>query len=143
VREFLDALGLDLRGELEGTPERVASAWIDELTSGLDRDPLEVLASGAIDLGSGPHGVVSIAGISLSTVCPHHLLPSHGHALIAYLPERSAAGLGAIAEAAHVLARRPALQEALTSEIADAVVRGLGARGALCRLRSPRATKHV
>jgi GTP cyclohydrolase I len=134
IREFLDAIGIEPRGELEGTPERVAAAWIDELTSGLDRDPLRLLREGSLDLGEGPHAVVSIGSIAISTICPHHLLPSHGFADIAYLPARRAAGLGAVAEAAHALARRPALQESLTRDIAYAVVDGLAARGALCRL---------
>lgn len=134
IREFLDALGIDPSGELEGTPERVAAAWIDELTSGYERDPIALLREGSLDLGAGPHAVVSIASIAVSTICPHHLLPSHGFAEIAYLPARRAAGLGAIADAAAALARRPALQEALTADIARAVLDGLDARGAACRL---------
>lgn len=134
MRELLDALGVELRGELEGTPERVAAAWADELLSGLDRDPVALLRGGSLDLGEGPHAVVSVASIAVSTICPHHLLPSHGFAEIAYLPARRAAGLGAIADAAHALAQRPALQEALTRDLAEAVMEGLEAKGALCRL---------
>lgn len=134
IRDFLDAIGLAPTGELDGTPERVAAAWIDELTSGYERDPIALLREGSLDLGEGPHGVVSIGAIAVSTICPHHLLPSHGFAEIAYLPARRAAGLGAVADAAQVLARRPALQEALTADIARAVMEGLDARGALCRL---------
>lgn len=134
IRDFLDALGIPPGPDLEGTPERVAAAWIDELTSGYERDPLVLLREGSIDLGDGPHAVVSIAAIAISTICPHHLLPSHGFAEIAYLPTRRAAGLGAIADAAGALARRPALQEALTADIARAVLEGLSARGAACRI---------
>ncbi|MFO0612451.1 MAG: GTP cyclohydrolase I [Polyangiaceae bacterium] len=134
IRDFLDALGLDLQGELDGTPERVAAAWIDELTGGLERDPAALLETGSLDLGEGPHAIVSVGSIALSTICPHHLLPSHGFADIAYLPSRRAAGLGVIAEVAHALARRPALQETLTTDLANAVLDGLDARGALCRI---------
>jgi len=134
IHAFLDALGVELSGELKGTPERVASAWIDELLGGLDGDPAAVLREGSLDLGEGPHAVVSVSAIAVSTICPHHLLPSHGFAEIAYLPSRRAAGLGAIAEAANVLARRPTLQESLTADIANAVMEGLSARGAACRL---------
>lgn len=95
---------------------------------------MAVLREGSLDLGEGPHAVVSVAEIAISTICPHHLLPSHGFAEIAYLPARRAAGLGAIAEAASTLARRPALQETLTADIANAVMEGLSALGAACRL---------
>lgn len=134
IHAFLDALGVDPSGELAGTPERVAAAWIDELLGGLDRDATALLRDGSLDLGEGPHAVVSVSGIAVSTICPHHLLPSHGFAEIAYLPSRRAAGLGAIAEAADALARRPTLQETLTADLANAVLEGLSARGAACRL---------
>ncbi len=134
VEEFLRALGHEIEGELDGTGERVADAWIDELLSGEDRDPIAILRAGSLDLGDGPHGAVLLRDIKTSTVCPHHLLPSHGTATIAYAPVRRAAGLGALAEVVQTLARRLTLQETLGEAIADAFVEGLGARGALCQL---------
>lgn len=134
IEEFVRALGHDLTGDLEGTGQRVADAWIDELLSGEDRDPVAILREGSLDLGDGPHGTVLLRDISTATVCPHHLLPSHGVATIAYLPKRRAAGLGALSEAVQVLARRLTLQERLGEDIASALVEGLDAEGALCRL---------
>ena len=134
IEEFLAALGHSPTGELEGTGERVADAWCDELLSGEDRDPLSILAGGSLDLGDGSHGVVVLRDIATSTVCPHHLLPSHGFATIAYLPRRKAAGLGTLSEVVQALARRMTLQETLGEDIAKVLVEGLDAKGALCRL---------
>ena len=134
VEELLAALGYDLVGELEGTPERVASAWIDELVSGEVLDPIAILRDGSIALAKADHGVVVLRGISVATMCPHHLLPSHGTCTVAYIPGAKAAGLGALAGAVHALSRRLTLQESLGQLVADALVEGLEARGALCKL---------
>lgn len=134
IEEFLAALGYRIEGELVGTGQRVADAWADELVSGQQLDAVELLRGGALDLGEGEHGAVVLRDIALATMCPHHLLPSHGRATIGFLPKRLAAGLGSIAEAASTCARRLALQESLGEEIADTVMRALDARGAFCRL---------
>ena len=134
IEEFLVALGHRLEGELEGTGERVANAWCDELLSGEDHDPLTILASGSLDLGEGPHGLVVLRDLATSTMCPHHLLPGHGVATIAYLPRRKAAGLGTLSEMVQALARRLTLQETLGEDIAKALLEGLDAKGSLCQL---------
>jgi GTP cyclohydrolase I len=134
IEDFLAALGHEPKGELEGTGERVAAAWIDELLSGEDNDPIAILKAGSLDLGEGEHGVVVIRDIATSTVCPHHLLPSHGVATIAYLPKRKAAGLGTLSETTQALARRLTLQETLGEDIAKVLLKGLDAKGALCQL---------
>jgi len=82
----------------------------------------------------GPHGLVGLRGIDVASMCPHHLLPSHGRATVAYVPGERAAGLGTIARVVHAAAHRLVLQESLGADIATAMVDGLGARGALCRL---------
>lgn len=135
ISEFLAVLGYRVEGELVGTGRRVADAWIDELVSGEGKDPAALLRAGSLDLGDGPHGVVVLHDISLATMCPHHLMPSHGYATIGYLPSRLAAGLGTIAEAADACARRLALQETLGESIAAALESGLDAQGSFCRLR--------
>jgi GTP cyclohydrolase I len=134
IEEFLRSLGHDLTGELVGTPERVADAWIDELVSGERLDARAVLEAGRIDLGPGAHGAVLLRDLRVATVCPHHLLPSHGRATVAFLPDRDGAGLGVIARLVDVLARRMTLQESLGEAIAAELVAGLRAKGALCRL---------
>lgn len=135
INEFLCALGYRLEGELVGTGQRVADAWLDELVSGEHTDPAACLRAGSLDLGEGTHGVVVLHDVALATMCPHHLMPSHGYATIGYLPKRLAAGLGTIAEAAHSCARRLALQEQLGETIASALEQGLDADGSFCRLR--------
>lgn len=134
IEEFLRALGYTLDGELAGTGRRVADAWVDELVSGEGVDVAAVLKAGSLDLGEGEHGVVVLRDVAIATMCPHHLLPSHGRATIGYLPRRLAAGLGAIAQAADHCARRLALQEILGQDIATAMVKGLDAHGAFVRL---------
>jgi GTP cyclohydrolase I len=134
IAEFLRALGHDLEGELAGTPERVAAAWADELLAGYANDPEKILREGSIELGEGPHGIVVLRDIAISVVCPHHLLPSHGFASIAYAPTRRAAGLGPIAAATLALAQRLTLQETLGNQIAETIRKALDAEGALARL---------
>ncbi len=127
-------MGHEPTGELAGTGERVAEAWDVDLLAGDGADLPGLLRTGALDLGEGSHGLVGLRGIDVASMCPHHLLPSHGHAAIAYLPGRMAAGLGTIAQVVHAAARRLVLQETLGADVARALVEGLGARGALCRL---------
>jgi GTP cyclohydrolase I len=134
IEDFLAALGFSATGELEGTPRRVADAWLDELVSGQGKDPLALLRSGRIDLGDGPHGAVVVRDVALATMCPHHLLPSHGRATVGILPGRFGVGLGVVAELVDALSRRMTLQETLCEQIADAAVRGLDAQGAFCRI---------
>ncbi len=134
IEEFLLAMGFSTTGELEGTPQRVADAWLDELVSGYAKDPLKLLASGRLDLGDGQHGAVVVRDVAVATVCPHHLLPSHGRATVGLLPGRYGVGLGVVAELVDALARRMVLQETLGEQIASSVVRGLDARGAFCKI---------
>ncbi|NUP07253.1 MAG: GTP cyclohydrolase [Polyangiaceae bacterium] len=135
IEAFLDALGYTIEGELVGTGRRVADTWIDELVAGERTDPAALLRGGALDLGEGAHGVVVLRDVSIATMCPHHLLPSHGKVTLGYLPNRLAAGLGSLAQAAEACARRLVLQETLGETIARAVMKGLDARGAFCRLQ--------
>jgi GTP cyclohydrolase I len=134
IEEFLRALGHVPVGELEGTGDRVASAWIDELLAGESVDPIALLRNGSLDLGDGPRGVVILRDLAVATMCPHHLLPAHGKATIAVLPRRRAAGLGVLAQVVDALARRLTLQEQLGERIAAALFEGLEAEGALCKL---------
>lgn len=134
VEAFLRALGYEISGELVGTGRRVADAWLDELVSGEGSDPAAILREGSLDMGSGPHSVVVLREVAIATMCPHHLLPSHGRATIGYLPARAAAGLGAIARAADACSRRLSLQETLSESIVSALMRGLDAHGAFCKL---------
>jgi GTP cyclohydrolase I len=134
---FLDALGLppEVRGaaDLAETPRRVAEAWLGDLVDGYGKDPAEILAE---TIPSASRDLVAVTGIDFHSVCPHHLLPSRGLAHVAYLPGGRLAGFGQIVQLVDALAHRLVLQEDLVRQIADALVRHLGARGAACVLET-------
>src|SRR6185369_5492580 len=106
IDDFLRALGYDLTGELEGTGERVADAWADDLVEGEATDAAAVLREGSLKTDADGVGLVLLRDIPVSTMCPHHLLPAHGTALVAYLPGDRIAGIGTIAHVVDVLAHR-------------------------------------
>jgi GTP cyclohydrolase IA len=133
IEDFLRALGHEPTGELEGTGERVADAWADDLLEGEAIDAPALLREGALELDADV-GLVVLRDLAVTTMCPHHLLPAHGTALVAYLPGRRIAGIGTIAHVVDVLSRRLALQEQIGADVAALLVHELGARGALCRL---------
>lgn len=134
IDEFLLALGHSLEGDLAGTGERVADAWADDLLEGESIDPRALLREAEI-VERGPAGLVVLRDLAVSTMCPHHLLPAHGTAIVAYLPSQRVAGLGAIAHVVDACSRRLTLQERIGTHVADLLVEELGARGALCKLR--------
>lgn len=134
IEEFLRAMGQTTEGELARTGELVAEAWDDDVLEGVGADVAALLRDGALELPGGDQGIVGLRGIDVTSMCPHHLMPSHGRATVAYRPGRLGAGLGRIAQAVHLSARRLVLQETLGIDVARAVMEGLGAPGALCRL---------
>ncbi len=135
VSRFLDALGLppDVRGapDLAGTPGRVAEAFLADLVDGYRQDPAEILAE---SIPSRSRDLVAVTGIDYHSVCPHHLLPSRGLALVAYVPGGKVVGFGQLVRLVDALAHRLVLQEDLAHGIADALVEHLGAKGAACLL---------
>lgn len=133
MEEFLRAIGapLDSDPELIGTPDRVASAFTEELLSGYDASPEEILSE---TVASRATGLVVVTDIATATVCPHHLLPATGVAHVAYLPGERVVGLGALGKLVDCFSRRLALQEDIAANVADALMQHLGARGAACTL---------
>lgn len=134
IEAFLRALGHEPEGELAGTGARVADAWADDLLQGEGVDPGALLREGSIALDPKASGLVVVRDLAVTTVCPHHLLPAHGTALVAYLPGTRIAGIGTIAQVVDALSRRLTLQEHIGAAVAEVLVRELGAKGALCRL---------
>src|SRR5581483_4911665 len=126
IEAFLRALGHAPVGELEGTGERVADAWADDLLEGEAIDPAELLREGSIPMAGAP-GLVVLRDLDVATMCPHHLLPAHGSATVAYLPAERVAGIGTIAHVVDAFARRLTLQETIGAHVADALVHELGA----------------
>jgi GTP cyclohydrolase I len=130
VRELLIAVGEDPDREgLRETPGRVARAY-KELFAGLRQSPEDVLTT-TFDLGHDE--MVLVKDIEIVSLCEHHLLPFHGVAHVGYIPADTGkiTGLSKLARLVEVFARRPQVQERLTTQIADSLMRILEARGAI------------
>ncbi|GAA0615662.1 GTP cyclohydrolase I FolE [Streptomyces crystallinus] len=130
VRELLIAVGEDPDREgLQETPARVARAY-REILAGLRQEPEDVLTT-TFDLGHDE--MVLVKDIEIVSLCEHHLLPFHGVAHVGYIPADSGkiTGLSKLARLVDVFARRPQVQERLTTQIADSLMRILEARGAI------------
>ncbi|MGW2643893.1 GTP cyclohydrolase I FolE [Streptomyces sp. NPDC001393] len=130
VRELLIAVGEDPDREgLRETPARVARAY-RELLAGLWQEPEDVLTT-TFDLGHDE--MVLVRDIEIVSLCEHHLLPFHGVAHVGYIPAETGkiTGLSKLARLVEVFARRPQVQERLTTQIADSLMRILEARGAI------------
>ncbi|MFD3723857.1 GTP cyclohydrolase I FolE [Streptomyces sp. NPDC058671] len=130
VRELLIAVGEDPDREgLKETPARVARAY-KELFAGLWQTPEDVLTT-TFDLGHDE--MVLVKDIEFVSNCEHHLLAFHGVAHVGYIPAESGkiTGLSKLARLVDVFARRPQVQERLTTQIADSLMRILEARGAI------------
>lgn len=134
VAAFLEALGLSPASdpELADTPARVTEAFLDELLVGRSVD-LGALCRGGTPAESH-QGLVVAKGLAVTTVCPHHLLPALGTAVVAYHPGERVLGIGTLAELMDAAARRPILQERIGEEVVGALMTHAGARGAWCRL---------
>jgi GTP cyclohydrolase I len=130
VREILLAIGEDPdRDGLVQTPARVARAYA-EMFAGLRQEPAQVLAT-TFDLGHDE--MVLVKDIEVFSQCEHHLVPFHGVAHVGYIPsdQGKIAGLSKFARLVEVFARRPQVQERLTTQIADSLVRLLEPRGVI------------
>ncbi|GAA2009857.1 GTP cyclohydrolase I FolE [Brevibacterium samyangense] len=130
VREILLAVGEDPdRDGLRDTPARVARSY-GEVFSGLGRDASEVL-SASFDIGYDE--MVLVRNIEMYSTCEHHLVPFHGVAHVGYIPGKDGkvTGLSKLARLVEIYARRPQVQERLTSQIADALVEQLNPRGVI------------
>ena len=130
VRELLIAIGEDPeRDGLRDTPRRVAKAYA-ELLAGMDQDPREVLTA-TFDVGH--EELVLVKDIEVWSMCEHHLVPFVGMAHVGYIPREGGhvTGLSKIARLVDVYARRPQVQERLTTEIADALIEVLEPRGVI------------
>ncbi|SFL75972.1 GTP cyclohydrolase I [Streptomyces pini] len=130
IRELLIAVGEDPDREgLRETPARVARAY-REIFAGLRQRPEDVLTT-TFDLGHDE--MVLVKDIELLSSCEHHLLPFHGVAHVGYIPADSGkiTGLSKLARLVEVFARRPQVQERLTTQVADSLMEILEARGVI------------
>ena len=130
VRELLVAIGEDPdRDGLKETPARVARAY-QEMFGGLHTEPDDVLAT-TFDVGHDE--LVLVKDIPMYSTCEHHLVSFHGVAHVGYIPGASGqvTGLSKLARVVDLYAKRPQVQERLTTQIADALVRKLDPRGVI------------
>ncbi len=129
VRSILIAIGEDPSREgLVETPARVARFYA-EAFSGLHVDPAD-----EIDAFFGEeryHEIVMVRDIPFESLCEHHLLPFHGRAHVAYIPDGRVTGLSKLARLVEGFSRRPQMQERLTAQVADALMERLAPMGVL------------
>ena len=130
VRELLIAVGEDPDREgLRDTPARVARSYA-EIFAGLNQDAAAVLSK-TFDVGHDE--LVLVKDIELWSMCEHHLVPFTGVAHVGYIPQEGGrvTGLSKLARLVDVFARRPQIQERLTTQIADALTEVLQPRGVI------------
>ncbi|MFC8173144.1 GTP cyclohydrolase I FolE [Streptomyces sp. NPDC057242] len=130
VRELLIAVGEDPDREgLRETPARVARAY-KEIFAGLRQEPQDVLTT-TFDLGHDE--MVLVKDIEVFSTCEHHLVPFRGVAHVGYIPSTSGkiTGLSKLARLVDVYARRPQVQERLTTQVADSLMEILEPRGVI------------
>jgi len=130
VRELLLAIGEDPQREgLKATPARVARAYA-EIFAGLHVDPDDVLQT---TFDEDHDELVLVKDIPLYSTCEHHLVPWHGTAAVGYIPGEDGriTGLSKLARVVDLYARRPQVQERLTSQVADAVMSRLEPQGVI------------
>ena len=133
VREILLAVGEDPDREgLLKTPSRVARSYA-ELMAGLHDDPRRHLRT---VFHERYDEIVLLRDIEFHSLCEHHLLPFTGRAHVSYLPDGKVVGLSKLARLVEGFARRPQVQERLTTQIADALMQELAPRGAACVLEA-------
>src|SRR4029079_15660120 len=128
VRELLLAIGEDPDREgLKGTPGRVARSYT-EIFAGLSQRPEDVLTR-SFEIGHDE--LILVRDIEVYSTCEHHLVPFHGVSHLAYIPgiDGRVTGLSKLARLVDVYARRPQVQERMTTQIADALVDTLDPRG--------------
>jgi len=126
VRLILETIGEDPDREgLRDTPDRVIRA-LREMTSGLHVDPESVMGTVFNEVSDQ---MVVVRGIRFSSLCEHHLLPFIGTATVGYVPNNKVIGLSKIPRLVNVFAKRPQVQERMTNQIAEALMRCLSPLG--------------
>src|SRR6202451_1986814 len=130
VREILVAIGEDPeRDGLRDTPARVARAYAEQF-AGLGKDPESALTT---VFDAGHDEMVLVRDIEVYSTCEHHLIPFFGVAHVGYIPNKKGqiTGLSKLARLVDLYARRPQVQERMTSQIADGLVSVLEPTGAI------------
>jgi len=127
VTKVLELLGEDPKREgLLKTPSRVAKA-LKFLTEGYDQDPEEILNQALFTTSNDE--MVLVRDIEFYSMCEHHMLPIIGRAHVAYIPDGKVVGLSKIPRIVNVYARRLQIQEQMTEQIADAILKSIKPKG--------------
>jgi len=133
IKEILQIIGEDPRRDgLLDTPKRVIKSW-NELYSGYNQNPEEVLKTFEYDRYKG---MVLLKNIELYSMCEHHMLPFVGKCHIAYIPDKKIVGISKLARVMEIFARRLQIQERLTDEIADCLIKILEPKGAAVQIEA-------
>ncbi|OQX82582.1 MAG: GTP cyclohydrolase I FolE [Candidatus Omnitrophica bacterium 4484_49] len=129
VREILKAVGENPnRKDLRDTPKRVAKMY-EEILGGMNKDPEKELE---VFLEQNHDEIVLVKDIPLYSLCEHHLLPFIGKAHVAYIPQGNrVTGLSKLARVVDILSRRLQVQERLTTQIADVIMKKLKPQGCM------------
>ncbi|WP_144461118.1 GTP cyclohydrolase I FolE [Siminovitchia fortis] len=129
VRMILEAIGEDPNREgLLDTPKRVAKMY-EEVFAGINTDPQTYFDT---IFGEDHEELVLVKDIPFYSLCEHHLVPFFGKAHVAYIPRNGrVTGLSKLARAVEAVARRPQLQERITSTVADAIMKKLEPHGVM------------
>jgi GTP cyclohydrolase I len=126
VASILDAIGEDSKREgLLGTPRRIAEMYA-EVFAGIDDDPRTELRIG---FEEGHREMVILKDIPFYSMCEHHFLPFYGLAHVGYIPNGRVVGASKVGRVIEILAKRPQLQERLTTQIANTMVEVLEPKG--------------
>lgn len=133
VKLILEGIGEDVNREgLVDTPERIARMY-EEIFAGMNEDAAVHLNK---TFTAENTDMIVEKDISFYSVCEHHLVPFYGKAHIAYVPNGKVVGLSKLARTVEVFAKRPQLQERMTTQIADAIMENLGAKGVMVILEA-------
>lgn len=128
IKEVLEGIGVDLkRKDVAATPGRVAEMY-EEILKGQNKDAsaeLEVVLEQKHD------EIILLKNIPIYSICEHHLLPFLGKAHVAYIPDERITGLSKIARVVDILSKRLQVQERLTTEIADVIMKKLKPKGVM------------
>ncbi len=128
IKMLLEAMGIELkRKDIAHTPKRVAQMY-REILSGHLKEPEEELE---VILEHEHDEIILLKDIPLYSLCEHHLLPFIGKAHVAYIPDKRITGLSKIARVVDILARRLQVQERLTTQIADLIMKKLKPKGVM------------
>jgi GTP cyclohydrolase I len=129
VRSILEAIGENPEREgIKNTPRRVAELY-QRIFSGIGQDPATNLTLYTVE---NQDGLILVRDILFHSMCEHHLLPFFGKIQLAYLPDNDRiTGLSSLTKVVKTLSQKPQLQERLTNEIADALVKALKPKGLL------------